>query len=515
MNHRSRISKRLGIFASAMMLTLMCAGEAVADPQDLPIPCASFNYSYALQTNQPVLNTQPKDIKTSVAGNGNVFWSVANGGGNLACTGGPEVWSCAGITITMPANDTTPAPASSKVDLSGTGAATLQEDQLTITATGETAGTSCQGTYLFHTTTDGGGWGDPHLKTVDGIHYDFQSAGEFTVLRGESLEIQARQSPVPTVTVPITNPYTEITHCVAIYTAVAAKFGGSRVSLQPITSDGKVDPNKMQLRVDGNPVTLGNTPLLVRDGSDPTKPGKVNATITQQADGVIDFTDARSGAQLVVTPQFWDSQNVWYLNVNVYGTSADSGTIGKIGDGGEGDNDWLPYLPDGTSVGPKPDSENERYEALYEKFADAWRVTDSTSLFDYEQGTNTATFTRDEWPRNHPESCAIEDETSVQPTTEAVAQQACANVTDATQKTDCVFDVMITGNTDFAKGYEIMQRFKPREAGWYSAEPNSGGGSQECKGWHCWPWWYWVLIGLAILLLFIILRGLFKKSAGP
>ena len=35
--------------------------------------------------------------------------------------------------------------------------------------------------------------GDPHLKTVNGVHYDFQSAGEFVLLReGSAMEIQAQ-----------------------------------------------------------------------------------------------------------------------------------------------------------------------------------------------------------------------------------------------------------------------------------------------------------------------------------
>lgn len=41
--------------------------------------------------------------------------------------------------------------------------------------------------------------GDPHTYTVDGIAYDFQAVGEFTLLRnGERLEIQVPQTPVQT-----------------------------------------------------------------------------------------------------------------------------------------------------------------------------------------------------------------------------------------------------------------------------------------------------------------------------
>ena len=40
--------------------------------------------------------------------------------------------------------------------------------------------------------------GDPHIRTVDGVNYDFQSAGEFVLLRDENLEIQTRQIPVAT-----------------------------------------------------------------------------------------------------------------------------------------------------------------------------------------------------------------------------------------------------------------------------------------------------------------------------
>ena len=31
-----------------------------------------------------------------------------------------------------------------------------------------------------------------------------------------------------------------------------------------------------------------------------------------------------------MTSSFWNAQKLWYLNVNVYGTSAHEGTMGKL-----------------------------------------------------------------------------------------------------------------------------------------------------------------------------------------
>jgi hypothetical protein len=177
------------------------------------------------------------------------------------------------------------------------------------------------------------------------------------------------------------------------------------------------------------------------------------------------------------------------------------GTMGRIHEG-----DWLPRLPDGTGLGAQPDSIDERYQQLYEIFADAWRVTDSTSLFDYEAGTNTATFTLDEWPRNNPQSCGIPGQTPAQPTTQQAAEQACAAVTDPTERADCVFDVAITGNLGFAGSYEVMQGFEPAGSGWQThAEPPPVTPPDNIR------WWVWILI-LAILIL---IAWIVRKILGP
>ncbi|HYE55295.1 MAG TPA: hypothetical protein VD996_10640, partial [Chitinophagaceae bacterium] len=97
--------------------------------------------------------------------------------------------------------------------------------------------------------------GDPHLRTVDGVTYDFQAAGEFVLLRGENLELQARHSPVQT-SVPLgPDGHTGLTSCVSLNTAFAARIGSHRVTYQP-NINGTPDPSGLQLRVDGELVKI-------------------------------------------------------------------------------------------------------------------------------------------------------------------------------------------------------------------------------------------------------------------
>lgn len=502
MKSESRVSHQLFRVLPSLLLALGATGVAQAQ-EPAPIigidPCAVTGF----QTFNVAEGAAPTNaLNRYIAADAAATWS-ATGTGGSPCTGSGTSWTCAGMTITLPAAAATQTP-----NFSGNASAAGTSQVLRVTAAN---GPSCSANFTFRATAPpSGGWGDPHLTTVDGVHYDFQSAGEFTALREDGFELQTRQSPVPTATVPITNQYTGITHCVAIYTAVAAKLGSSRVTVQP-SPGAEPDPNSMQVRVDGKILALGETPHIVYAGGN--EKGAIDGTITRHPEGVFELTDAR-GTQVVVTSAYWNARKVWYLNVDVFGTSAHQGTMGKLGT-----RSWLPSLPDGSSVGPRPDSDGARYEVLYEKFADAWRVTDQTSLFDYQEygpGVNTATYTLDEWPRNNPRSCAIEGDTPVQAATQEVAEEACANVATATRKADCIFDVMVTGNVGFGKSYEVAQRFSPLLPGWYSPGAKPPRECPKCPTCEkCptvqppeQPWWCcWtaVVLGILVIVLLIIL----------
>src|SRR5690606_15890008 len=304
--------------------------------------------------------TDPTNPYISASPNPGGTWTFAPAPPAITCDASNV---CAGLSVTLPGGTANVTPYF-------TGTATSDSQQLNIQV--ERNGMSCKADFTFEGYSHSEGWGDPHLTTVDGVHYDFQSAGEFTALREEGFEVQTRQSPVPTASVPITNAYTGITHCVAIYTALATKIGSSRVTVQP-SPGAEPDPDSMQVRVDGKMIKLGDKPYEVYAGGDPK--GTLDGTIFKHPDGVYEIRDAR-GTQVVVTSKYWQSRKVWYLNLNVYRTSAHQGTMGKLGE-----RSWLPSLPDGSSLGTKPESAADRYQVLYEKFADAWRVTDETSLF--------------------------------------------------------------------------------------------------------------------------------------
>ena len=286
--------------------------------------------------------------------------------------------------------------------------------------------------------------GDPHLTTVDGTHYDFQGAGEFVSLRDpDGLEIQTRQSPIATTFNPGPDAHDGLATCVSLNTAVAARVGKHRVSYEPNLS-GVPDPSGLQLRVDGVLKTLGSTAIGLGGG------GRIAQT---SAPGglEVDFPDETA---LFVTPGWWPSQSKWYLNVDVAHTPALAGVLGVIPQGS-----WLPALPDGSSMGPMPGALHDRYVDLYQKFADAWRVTDKTSLFDYASGTSTDTFTMRVWPLEQP-PCVLPHTEPVRPVSRLVAERACRPITADNMHDNCVFDVMVTGNPGFAKTYLVTQQIK-------------------------------------------------------
>jgi hypothetical protein len=510
---RSSSVRSAGLLLLSMMLA---ATSAYADQQDITVGgsaltmcTANTDFSYAARPNVAV-----NEVIGVLNATGNVEWALDKATGQCSIAGNGLSAVCGGLTITIPSGI---VPKATKPTLTGTPTTEVAEGYLTIRVTDSADPNPC-GTrkYRFRTVNNGSGWGDPHMTTVDGVAYDFQGAGEFIALKEDKFEVQTRQRPVPTAN-PATDPHSQLNLCVSVYSAVAARIGSNRVTLQPNLS-GQPDPSGLQLRVNGNLVTTipeGGYALRAGASSDPS--ALLEGRIMRAAGGAYEIVDV-DGTQLVATPAYWTSQQTWYMNLDVYQTSAVKGVWGRLAD-----RSWLPALPDGTALGPMPPMMNERYQQLYDRFGNAWRVTDTTSLFDYDaQSTNpnTASFTVADWPRFNSQSCLIQGQTPAQPTTPQVAAQACSAITNAAMNANCTFDVMVTGNLGFAQTYATVQGFRPHGAGWQPVLPGTGataetgggrGGPGGRGGWRNWPWWVWVLI-LIVLIVIVILIVKSKKT---
>ena len=288
--------------------------------------------------------------------------------------------------------------------------------------------------------------GDPHLTTVNGINYDFQSAGEFTSLRNADagFELQTRQTPVVTSFVPGTNPYTGLQSCVSLNTAAALRVGKRRISYQP----GKGD-QRMEIRIDGKQVSLPAGGISLGAGS---------SIASAAAGGGIDVKSA-DGTHVLITPNFWSSQGYWYLNVDVLKTPALEGTMGYIMAG-----NWLPLGPNGATFGPKPAALLARWTLLNQSFANAWRVTSANSLFDYAAGTSPATYADPAWPAKPGEGCSASPgapsipaagRPSIRPLDRQKAAEICRPaIKDKALFDACVFDAMVMGDAGVGEAYK-------------------------------------------------------------
>jgi hypothetical protein len=254
----------------------------------------------------------------------------------------------------------------------------------------------CNGCAISH--------GEPHLTTFDGAHYDFQAVGEFILTRDSSgdLEVQTRQTAFPGSTM------------VSFNTAVAANVAGDRVG---VYASG-LDP---ELHI-GGVATLARTQRLPHGG-----------TISTSDHRAIDIAWP-DGSELFVRPT-----GPWALTVMMHLADSRRGRVeGVLGnfDGNQA-NDIA--VRGGAKIGQPP-----KFEDLYPRFADSWRVTQSQSLFDYGPDQNTATFTNLTFPARPISIANLQNRSAA----ETVCRQR--GVAEQHILEACVLDVGLTGQAIFA-----------------------------------------------------------------
>lgn len=226
-------------------------------------------------------------------------------------------------------------------------------------------------------------YGDPHMVTFDGARYSFQTVGEFVLTKSNTgMEVQTRQKPQK--------------DDFSLNTAVAMNVGGDRVGIY--ASDYPDENVSTPIRVNGQPVHVKSQDKYFLP----------NGGIVRSLWGGDYRVDWPAGESVNV--EFRSTSGMRFINVDV-DVSACGGYNGLLGNanGNESDdfgnlNDQAAIrIPTGNDVftGSSREIEQSRLAYIANALGDEFRVTPSTSLFDYPAGKTTHSFTDRSFPREH------------------------------------------------------------------------------------------------------------------
>ncbi len=259
-------------------------------------------------------------------------------------------------------------------------------------------------------------WGDVHIVTYNGLKYDFQDVGEFTLAKsriaGDSFDIQLRLQPW----------YSNAT--VSVITQVAVSLGTDRVTFDATRPD--------TIDIDGVASTLGVTNPTI----------KLNGGTLSYISGNVFQVNWTTGEEATITDMGK------YLNVSDGIPLSLPNSVGGLqGEDAGQANDF--QLPDGTVL-PQPLS----YDTLNQVFADGWRVSQAGSLFDYPTGEGTANFT----DRNFPADIVPLSSLPAAMVTSAAVLVAAAGITDPGIAQSAEQDYLATGDASFIASSAAVQQ---------------------------------------------------------
>jgi hypothetical protein len=234
----------------------------------------------------------------------------------------------------------------------------------------------------------GRSFGDPHLKSFDQATYSFQTVGEFVLSKSDrsSFEVQTRQRAQ--------------SDNFSLNAAVAMNVAGDRVCYYASTKPDNLNSN---LRLNGMPIQLQGRTYFLPNGGVIRFEGR-NYTISWPT-GEMVILDVRS------------SGGFGFLNTTVHVFECDrssfQGLLGNANgiaeDDFQGRNsdrprpNYMAFSTFGNSSLQQASNfaEKEYLSFLAKDFAEDWRVTSQTSLFDYAPGTTTEYYTDRRFPMVH------------------------------------------------------------------------------------------------------------------
>ncbi len=280
--------------------------------------------------------------------------------------------------------------------------------------------------------------GDPHMDTIDGAPYDFQAAGEFTVVRSrtDGLEIQERQQPVGRVFKVHTD------RLVSVVTAVAMRVGGATLEF-----DHSVPRSAMVVRLNRHTIRVRTGKVVRLRGGGALKNMR-SAYGVAWPDGtqVRVFVAGGDGVSFLIQPAADRSGELTGLLGN-FDHSPNNDFVSR------GGREFRPVF----AATPRALTSPIGYRAEYKQFGPSWRIKQSQSLFFYPRGESTRTFTIPGFPgRLYPL-------VSLPSANRLRAGRICrrAHVRNTVLLHNCVFDVAATNSPSYATGAGKTEELAP------------------------------------------------------
>ncbi len=250
-----------------------------------------------------------------------------------------------------------------------------------------------------------GGFGDPHLTSLDGRYYDFMAIGDFNLMsfaRGD-VDVQVRLQ-----------PYRQRTSA-TVTTALVVRDGRDRVEWSVGQDDPLVNGVKRHIPV-------GNTLKLQSYG-----------IVKNTVDGYLVLTSVGDRIEIYQLPESVD----YTVQPAAHRRGTARGLLGNFD--GDPDNDLR--SASGKTIAMVEDQAPEHSQPLYAAFGESWRVVPAKSLFSTAyrpaDGIDPAAF-----PSRSP---AADDGER------AAAQKQCqaTGIADPALLDACVFDAVQTGSDSF------------------------------------------------------------------
>ncbi len=319
--------------------------------------------------------------------------------------------------------------------------------------------------------------GDPHLVDFHGDLFNFQAAGEFTVLKSttDNLEVQERQQPFPH------------SRAVSVNTAIAIRDGGAVVEIDSASNDG-IAALVNHHRISGKSVSLagGGTLQIVHTGI-PLPPGQTPTTICQKllpSGPGLQFCELLIEALTrgsTIAKVRWKDGTIVQVSNSLTSPNASQWApalsaqiqvahgrlrhlTGLIGDAGVPASQEFRArdgkIYNATDIRDGDIGSPHQAQILYHEFGPSWRLTQKESLFTYARGKSTRSYTI----ANFPSSRFSVSTAPVGKAQQAGALCEAAGIKNQAVARDCKYDVLATGNAAFAGGEVPLQTVATADA---------------------------------------------------